>query len=118
MAVSVGRFVGQPLRRVEDERILRGRSRFLDDVAVEGAAHVAFVRSPHARARIRGGSLPPRAPGLLAILTADDLAGTAPPRVDAAPGMEMADAPHPLLARDVRPRSGAAVPSRRPITVH
>jgi aerobic carbon-monoxide dehydrogenase large subunit len=102
VAVSVGRFVGQPLRRVEDERILRGRSRFLDDVAAEGAAHVAFVRSPHARARIRGGSLPPRAPGLLAILTADDLAGTAPPRVDAAPGMHLAvaDAPHPLLARD------------------
>ena len=103
MAVSLGRFVGQPLRRVEDERILRGRSQFLDDVRVEGVAHVAFVRSPHARARIRGGSLPPRAPGLLAILTADDLAGTAPPRVDAPPGMELADAPHPLLARaDVR----------------
>jgi carbon-monoxide dehydrogenase large subunit len=100
VAVSVGRFVGQPLRRVEDERILRGRSRFLDDVPAGGAAHVAFVRSPHARARIRGGTLPPRAPGLLAILTADDLAGTAPPRVDAAPGMELAAAPHPLLARD------------------
>jgi carbon-monoxide dehydrogenase large subunit len=99
-AVDLARFVGRPVRRVEDERILHGRSRFLDDVPDDGAAHVAFVRSPHARARIRGGSLPPRAPGLLAILTADDLAGTAPPRVDPAPGMELADAPHPLLARD------------------
>ena len=46
--------VGQPIRRFEDARILAGRSEFLDDVRVEGLAHLAFVRSPHAHARVRG----------------------------------------------------------------
>jgi carbon-monoxide dehydrogenase large subunit len=93
-----GGFVGQPVRRREDDRLLRGHSRFLDDVVVPGVAHMAFVRSPHARARIAGVRVPE---GLLAVLTAADLAGVAaPPRVDAAPGVQLAHAPHPLLAGD------------------
>src|SRR3954447_19072018 len=92
--VTSGRYVGQPVRRREDERILRGRSQFLDDVRLDGALHMAFVRSPHARARVLGLRV---APGVVAF-TAADLAGTAPPRADAPPGVELADAPHPLLA--------------------
>ena len=42
----------RPVRRREDARILSGRSCFLDDVPLEGAAHMAFVRSPHAHARV------------------------------------------------------------------
>ena len=45
--------IGQPIRRFEDARILAGRSEFLDDVRVDGALHLAFVRSPHAHARVR-----------------------------------------------------------------
>ena len=52
--VTSGRFVGRPLRRREDERILRGRSQFLDDIRLDGTLHMAFVRSPHARARVLG----------------------------------------------------------------
>jgi carbon-monoxide dehydrogenase large subunit len=93
---SRGRFVGQPVRRREDDRILRGRSRFLDDVVAPGAAHMAFVRSPHAHARIAGVRAPA---GPLLVLTAADLVGVAaPPRIDAAPGAVLADVPHPLLA--------------------
>ena len=44
--------VGRPLPRREDERILRGRTRYVDDIAPDGLLHIAFVRSPHARARI------------------------------------------------------------------
>src|SRR3954447_2370157 len=94
--VTSGRYVGQPVRRREDERILRGRSQFLDDVRLDGALHMAFVRSPHARARVLGVRVAPR----LVAFTAADLAGTAPPRADAPPGVELADAPHPLLAGD------------------
>jgi len=46
--------LGKALARREDERLLRGLGRFCDDVAVAGCLHAAFVRSPHARARIRG----------------------------------------------------------------
>ena len=52
--LTSGRFVGQPLRRLEDERILRGRSQFLDDIRLDRTAHLAFVRSPHAWARVLG----------------------------------------------------------------
>jgi len=46
------RWVGQPLRRREDDRLLRGRGRFIGDVAIPGELHVVFVRSPYAHARI------------------------------------------------------------------
>ena len=38
--------------RREDERILRGRARYLDDIELPRQAHAAFVRSVHARARV------------------------------------------------------------------
>jgi carbon-monoxide dehydrogenase large subunit len=44
------RYVGAGVRRIEDERLLRGRGEFLDDIKLPGALHAAFVRSeyPHA----------------------------------------------------------------------
>jgi 2-furoyl-CoA dehydrogenase large subunit len=47
-------FVGQPTQRVEDDALLAGQQRFLDDLSLPGLAHVAFVRSPYAHARIKG----------------------------------------------------------------
>jgi carbon-monoxide dehydrogenase large subunit len=49
-------FVGEPLRRLEDPRLLRGQAAFLDDLRVPGLGPVAFVRSihPHARFRVDG----------------------------------------------------------------
>ena len=44
--------IGQSPRRKEDERLLTGRGRFVDDIVLPGLLHVAFVRSTHARARI------------------------------------------------------------------
>jgi carbon-monoxide dehydrogenase large subunit len=46
------RYVGRSLPRVEDPELLRGRTRFLDDVHLPGMLEVAFVRSPYAHARI------------------------------------------------------------------
>jgi carbon-monoxide dehydrogenase large subunit len=57
--------IGQPLRRREDLPLLRGAGRYLDDLAPPGLAHVAFVRSYHARARIVGLRIPSSAPGLV-----------------------------------------------------
>jgi carbon-monoxide dehydrogenase large subunit len=46
-------YFGQPLRRREDGRFLLGKGRFTDDMALPGMLYVAFVRSPHAHARIK-----------------------------------------------------------------
>jgi carbon-monoxide dehydrogenase large subunit len=45
--------IGQPVRRVEDQRFLTGRSRFVDDIQLPHMLHGAVVMSPHAHARIK-----------------------------------------------------------------
>jgi aerobic carbon-monoxide dehydrogenase large subunit len=94
-----GRLAGRPLRRREDERILRGRTRYLDDIDPPGAAHVAFVRSPFAHARINGIEVPDGLEGVFAVITAADLEG----RVSDLPvqgidGGEVSAEGHPVLA--------------------
>ena len=49
----IQRVTGTSVQRVEDPRILTGRGRYVDDVALPGMLHAAFVRSPHAHARLR-----------------------------------------------------------------
>jgi carbon-monoxide dehydrogenase large subunit len=67
--------IGQPVRRTEDPRLLRGRGRFVDDLAPREALHAVFVRSPHAHARIVSlDAGPARAtPGVVAVVTGADL---------------------------------------------
>ncbi len=48
------RAIGEPVRRIEDPALLRGRGRFVDDIRMPGMLHAAFVRSPHPHARIAG----------------------------------------------------------------
>lgn len=70
-------YLGQSVRRREDARFLTGRGRYVDDVPAVRAAHAAFVRSPHAHARIRGiqTAKARRMPGVLGIVTAADWYG-------------------------------------------
>ncbi|NKC33513.1 xanthine dehydrogenase family protein molybdopterin-binding subunit [Falsiroseomonas selenitidurans] len=73
--MTAGRLVGRDVARVEDAALIRGRGRFVDDIAPPGALHAAFLRSPHAHARIlRVDTAAARAlPGVQAVLLADDL---------------------------------------------
>ena len=66
--------VGAALARKEDDRFLTGRGQFVDDIHLPRQAYAAFVRSPHARARIGAiDSARARAmPGVLAVLTGED----------------------------------------------
>jgi aerobic carbon-monoxide dehydrogenase large subunit len=97
--LTPGRLVGRPLPRREDERVLAGRSQFLDDLQPPGVAHLAFVRSPYAHARVLSVRPPHSAPGLVAVLTARELDGRVRPLPIQTPeGAELADEPHPLLA--------------------
>ena len=68
--------IGSRTPRIEDEALLRGRGRFVDDLAVPGVLHAAFVRSPHPHALIRAISTAAAMalPGVHAVLTLDDLA--------------------------------------------
>jgi carbon-monoxide dehydrogenase large subunit len=68
--------IGERVPRIEDEALLRGRGRFVDDIALAGVLHAAFVRSPHPRALIRSVTKTAAlsAPGVSAALTLDDLA--------------------------------------------
>jgi aerobic carbon-monoxide dehydrogenase large subunit len=66
--------IGQPVRRKEDRRLLTGRGRYGDDLTLPRMAHVAFVRSPHAHARIRAVDKAEAlgVPGALAVLSGAD----------------------------------------------
>jgi len=68
--------IGQPVRRKEDDRLLRGRGRFSDDLSLPGQVHAAIVRSPHPHARIVAIEVESaRAmPGVLGIFTGADVA--------------------------------------------
>jgi carbon-monoxide dehydrogenase large subunit len=81
--VEAGRFVGARVERKEDPRFLTGRGRYTDDVVVNGMLHAAFVRSPHARATITEVDVQAAAalPGVVAVLTYDDLAPFVAPAV-------------------------------------
>ena len=87
-------FEAKPLRRREDGRLLTGTGRYTADLALSDTLHVAFVRSHHAHATIRGidTSEARSMPGVAAVLTAADLAGVRPipggigfPRPDGSP---------------------------------
>src|SRR5438105_7914438 len=68
--------IGARTLRLEDVPLLRGQGRFVDDIAVPGVLHAAFVRSPHPHAGVRsvGKAAALAMPGVHAVLTLDDLA--------------------------------------------
>ncbi len=67
--------IGQPVRRIEDRRLLTGQGHFADDIAATGSLHAVFLRSPHAHAGIRSidASTALEMPGIKAIYTGADL---------------------------------------------
>ncbi|OGA69691.1 MAG: carbon monoxide dehydrogenase [Betaproteobacteria bacterium RIFCSPLOWO2_12_FULL_65_14] len=67
--------IGQPVRRVEDQRFLTGRSRYVDDIQLPHMLHGAVVMSPHAHARIRriDTAAAQSMPGVALILTGEDV---------------------------------------------
>lgn len=97
--------IGRSLPRFEDERFLRGRGRYVSDlVAAAGpdVLHVKMLRSPHAHALI--GHVDTRtartSPGVVAVLTADDLTDVGDLPCDWSPPGTLHEAHHPVLARE------------------
>jgi carbon-monoxide dehydrogenase large subunit len=91
---------GAPAPRKEDARLVAGRGRYVTDVELPRMLHVAFVRSPHAHARIRAvdTAAARAAAGVAAVATGAD-ADWAPHRIEARsalPGYVMTG--QPILA--------------------
>ncbi|EXG79430.1 aerobic carbon-monoxide dehydrogenase large subunit [Cryptosporangium arvum] len=91
----VTRAFGVPMTRREDPRLVSGNGRYLDDLG-ENALAVAFVRSPHAHARILDVDVTEalEVEGLIAIYTYEDLAEDPNPRVSEPLPLLI---PHPAL---------------------
>jgi len=109
--------IGDHILRKEDDRLVRGAGKFADDLAFEDAAYAVFARSPHAHARIveLDVSAARAVPGVLAVLTGEDVAaagvGPIPHNIGSskagadvplanADGSERAQTPHLVLPSD------------------
>jgi carbon-monoxide dehydrogenase large subunit len=69
------RFIGAKVTRVEDQRILTGRGRYIDDLHLPNLLHASFLRSPLPHARILGmdAGAARRAQGVVAVYTGEDM---------------------------------------------
>ncbi|MCS6855749.1 MAG: xanthine dehydrogenase family protein molybdopterin-binding subunit, partial [Elioraea sp.] len=94
--------LSQPMRRVEDPRLLRGSGLYADDLALPGQTYGVVVRSPHANARIRAidTAAAKAVAGVLAVFTGADFA---------AAGLGPVPCAIPLRNRDGTPRAALAV---------
>ncbi len=70
------RYVGQAMKRKEDPRLVSGTATYVDDVVLPGMLHMAVTRSMHAHARIKriDTSKAQRLPGVVAVVTGEEVA--------------------------------------------
>lgn len=78
---------GQNIPRKEDGRLVKGQGRFADDIRRHNEAHVYLLRSPYAHAKIRGIDVSSalEAPGVVTILTGDEVKVLQKPFMEIAP---------------------------------
>ncbi len=94
------KYIGKPMKRKEDPRLIQGLARYVDDVKLPEMHYAAFVRSPHGHARIKSVDVSNAraAAGVVAVLTADDVRGAIGPIPCAAQIPDMKPAIKPVLA--------------------
>jgi carbon-monoxide dehydrogenase large subunit len=101
--------IGQSVKRVEDNALVHGAGHFTDDFNPPGTVHLALVRSPHPKARITriDTAAAKQAPGVLAVLTAEDVTELGDVPIIPLPGLKVP--PHPPLCRGYVAAPGAPV---------
>ena len=74
LPVTNPKWVGRPVKRVEDPQLITGRAEFIDNVTLPGMLHCAILHSPHPHARIKSIDMSRAAamPGVVATLTGED----------------------------------------------
>jgi len=105
------RYIGKPVRRREDQRLMSGKGKFTDDFQFPGMVYAAFVRSPLAHARILhiDTEAALALPGVVGVLTHADIAGQIG---DIRPNWVVGNSkvpPHPPLPSDHVRYAGEAV---------
>ena len=102
----MGQYIGQSVKRVEDQRFITGKGQYTDDITLPGMTFATFIRSPLAHANIKKIDLSAakNAPGYVASYVGGDIpeAIAGVPcgwQVDFKNGDTMKEPPHPLLAR-------------------
>jgi len=103
MTATAEPHVGRSLRRKEDPRLITGRARYIDDIALPGMLWAALVRSPEAHAKIVSidASAALEHEGVHAVFTGADMTDGGPlPMAWAPPGVEVRNPEHWPLAKD------------------
>ncbi|MCA3225818.1 MAG: xanthine dehydrogenase family protein molybdopterin-binding subunit [Burkholderiales bacterium] len=97
-------FIGKSVERREDYRFLTGNGQYTDDITLPGQTFAAFLRSPHAHARIRAidTAAAQAAPGVLAVFTGKDVSGVnglpCGWLINSIDGTPMKEPKHPIIA--------------------
>jgi carbon-monoxide dehydrogenase large subunit len=98
------RYIGKPLLRPEDRKLLTGQGQYVDDVQLRDMAYCAFLRSPHAHAKILGidTAQAEALEGVLRVMTAQDWAES---------GLGELTVVHPMPFSDGRPMNTTTRPT-------
>src|SRR5262249_43224385 len=106
-------YIGRSVPRPNLARLTQGRGHYVSDVVLPRMAHVAFVRSPHAHARIKQieRDAAKRAPGVIAVVTGAELAKVCAPWVGVLPHLRgLKSAPqHPIAVERACWQGGAVL---------
>src|SRR5260221_11992817 len=96
-ASSAAKWVGQPIRRKEEDRLVRGKGIFVDDQKFTGMLHIRFVRSSYGHAKLVKVDVSKAAalPGVVCTLTGTEVKGMVKPFIEIGPdvGQKIADYP-------------------------
>jgi 2-furoyl-CoA dehydrogenase large subunit len=98
------RWVGTPLHRKEEDRLLRGRGKFADDIKLREMLYLRFVRSPYAHARILSidTSAAEKLPGVACVVTGAEIAAQTSPFIEIGPDQAQKIADFPMAVEKVR----------------
>ncbi|HEV2733109.1 MAG TPA: hypothetical protein VGV15_24005, partial [Terriglobales bacterium] len=97
-------WVGKPLPRKEENRLLRGRGKFADDIKLRDMLYLRFVRSPYAHAKIVSvdTSAAEEIPGVVCALTGAEIAPQTQPFIEIGPEPFAKIKDYPLAVSKVR----------------
>ena len=103
-AETVNRWVGKPIQRREETRLVQGRGSFVDDTKLDGMLYIKMVRSPYAHAKIERVDVSQAAalPGVVCTLTGAEVAGLVKPFPEIGPGVGQQIVDRPMAVEKVR----------------
>jgi carbon-monoxide dehydrogenase large subunit len=105
-------YIGKSVPRPNLDRLMQGRGQYVSDIVLPRMAHIVFVRSPHAHARIAGLDVAPAKamPGVIAVVTGRELAAVVSPWVGVLSHLKgLKSAPQHAIAVDRACWQGEAV---------